>query len=112
LSFSLEAAEDLAKEGIDVEVVDLRTLRPLDEQAIIDSVRKTNRAVIVEEGWPMAGFGSHIAYVIQKEAFDYLDHPVERVTQQDVPMSYAANLERESLPNSTRIKEKIRSMLV
>jgi pyruvate dehydrogenase E1 component beta subunit len=112
LSFSLEAAEDLAKEGIDVEVVDLRTLRPLDEQAIIESVRKTNRAVIVEEGWPMAGYGSHIAYVIQKEAFDYLDHPVERVTQQDVPMSYAANLERESLPNPTRIKEKIRSMLV
>ncbi|WCL48069.1 pyruvate dehydrogenase complex E1 component subunit beta [Leptospira sp. GIMC2001] len=111
LSLVMPAVEDLTKEGINIEVLDLRTLRPLDEEAIMKSVRKTNRALIVEEGWPVAGFGAQIAYLIQKDAFDYLDHPVERVTQRDVPMSYAANLERESLPNPERIKEKIRSML-
>ncbi|HNF25574.1 MAG TPA: pyruvate dehydrogenase complex E1 component subunit beta, partial [Leptospiraceae bacterium] len=100
LEFSIQAANELEKEGIRCEVVDLRSIRPLDEEIIYESVRKTNKAIIVEEGWPIAGFGSQVAYLIQKNAFDYLDAPVERVTQEDVPMPYAANLERLSLPNA------------
>lgn len=111
LGFAEEAAVLLEKEGISVEIVDLRSLRPLDENLIYESVKKTNRAIVVEEGWPVAGFGAQIAYLIQKNAFAYLDHPVERVTQMDVPMSYAANLERLSLPNATRVADTIREML-
>ncbi|EKJ85617.1 pyruvate dehydrogenase E1 component beta subunit [Leptospira meyeri] len=111
LGFAEEAAAILEKEGISVEIVDLRSLRPLDENLIYESVKKTNRAVVVEEGWPVAGFGAQIAYLIQKNAFAYLDHPVERVTQMDVPMPYAANLERMSLPNATRVADTIREML-
>ncbi|EMY61774.1 pyruvate dehydrogenase complex E1 component subunit beta [Leptospira terpstrae] len=111
LVFAEEAAALLEQEGISVEIVDLRSLRPLDENLIYESVKKTNRAVVVEEGWPVAGFGAQIAYLIQKNAFAYLDHPVERVTQMDVPMSYAANLERMSLPNATRVADTIREML-
>ncbi|MCW7470592.1 pyruvate dehydrogenase complex E1 component subunit beta [Leptospira kanakyensis] len=111
LGFAEEAAAILEKEGISVEIVDLRSLRPLDENLIYESVKKTNRAIVVEEGWPVAGFGAQIAYLIQKNAFAYLDHPVERVTQMDVPMSYAANLERMSLPNATRVADTIREML-
>ncbi|TGK86825.1 pyruvate dehydrogenase complex E1 component subunit beta [Leptospira noumeaensis] len=111
LGFAEEAAAILEKEGISVEIVDLRSLRPLDENLIYESVKKTNRALVVEEGWPVAGFGAQIAYLIQKNAFAYLDHPVERVTQMDVPMSYAANLERMSLPNATRVADTIREML-
>lgn len=111
LGFAEEAATILEKEGISVEIVDLRSLRPLDENLIYESVKKTNRAVVVEEGWPVAGFGAQIAYLIQKNAFAYLDHPVERVTQMDVPMSYAANLEKMSLPNATRVADTIREML-
>lgn len=111
LVFAEEAAALLEKEGISVEIVDLRSLRPLDENLIYESVKKTNRAIVVEEGWPVAGFGAQIAYLIQKNAFAYLDHPVERVTQMDVPMSYAANLERMSLPNATRVADTIREML-
>ncbi|MCW7492326.1 pyruvate dehydrogenase complex E1 component subunit beta [Leptospira sp. 2 VSF19] len=111
LGFAEEAALILEKEGISVEIVDLRSLRPLDENLIYESVKKTNRAVVVEEGWPVAGFGAQIAYLIQKNAFAYLDHPVERVTQMDVPMSYAANLERMSLPNATRVADTIREIL-
>ncbi|HMY68814.1 MAG TPA: pyruvate dehydrogenase complex E1 component subunit beta, partial [Leptospiraceae bacterium] len=111
LEFSIQAANELEKEGIRCEVVDLRSIRPLDEEIIYESVRKTNKAIIVEEGWPIAGFGSQVAYLIQKNAFDYLDAPVERVTQEDVPMPYAANLERLSLPNAERVKAKIREMV-
>lgn len=111
LSIVMETLPLLEKKGYNVEIVDLRSLRPLDEEAILRSVKKTNRALIVEEGWPVAGFGAQVAYMIQKEAFDYLDHPVERVTQLDVPMSYAANLEQETLPNPKRIMEMVRSML-
>ncbi len=108
----MESLPAISEAGYDVEVLDLRSLRPLDEAAIIRTVQKTNRVLIVEEGWPVAGFGSHVAYLIQKLCFDYLDHPVERVTQRDVPMPYAANLERESLPNPQRILESIESILV
>lgn len=111
LSIVMETLPLLEKEGYNIEIVDLRSLRPLDEETILKSVKKTNRALIVEEGWPVAGFGAQVAYMIQKEAFDYLDHPVERVTQLDVPMSYAAKLEQETLPNPRRILETVRSML-
>jgi pyruvate dehydrogenase E1 component beta subunit len=96
---SLKAAEELAKEGIDVEVINLRTLRPLDTKTIIDSVKKTHRLVTVEEGWPQCGIGAEITSVVmESDAFDYLDAPVERVTGADVPMAYAIRLERASVP--------------
>jgi pyruvate dehydrogenase E1 component beta subunit len=102
---SLEAAELLAKEGIDAEVIDLRTIRPLDTATIVASVQKTNRLVSVEEGWPFAGIGSEMAAVIMEQAFDYLDAPVARVAGVDVPMPYAANLEKLALPQAAQIAE-------
>jgi pyruvate dehydrogenase E1 component beta subunit len=102
---ALEAAELLAKEGIDAEVIDLRTIRPLDTETIVKSVQKTNRLVSVEEGWPFAGIGSELAAVIMEQAFDYLDAPVLRVAGVDVPMPYAANLEKLALPQAAQIVE-------
>jgi pyruvate dehydrogenase E1 component beta subunit len=102
---ALEAAELLAKEGIDAEVIDLRTIRPLDTATIVASVQKTNRMVSVEEGWPFAGIGSEMAAVIMEQAFDYLDAPVARVAGVDVPMPYAANLEKLALPQAAQIAE-------
>jgi pyruvate dehydrogenase E1 component beta subunit len=104
---SLEAARELAKEGIEVEVVDPRTLRPLDDAMIFESVRKTHRLVIVEEGWPVAGFGAEIAYRVQRDCMDSLDAPIARVTSEDVPMPYAKNLEQEVLP---QVKDVIRAV--
>ena len=95
---SLEAADKLAAEGISAEVINLRSLRPLDTETIIKSVKKTNRCVSAEEGWPFAGIGSEISAQIMEGAFDYLDAPVTRVTGIDVPMPYAANLEKLALP--------------
>lgn len=95
---ALEAAEILAKDGIEVEVINLRSIRPLDVATIVESVKKTNRVVSLEEGWPYAGIGSEIASVINENAFDWLDAPVTRVCGKDVPMPYAANLERLALP--------------
>lgn len=95
---ALDAAEKLKAEGIDAEVIDLRTLRPLDKQTIIDSVRKTHRLISVEEGWPVAGIGSEIAAIAMEDLFDELDAPVVRVTGKDVPLPYAANLEKMALP--------------
>ena len=94
---ALDAAAILAMEGIEAEVIDLRTLRPLDKQAIIDSVRKTHRLISVEEGWPVAGIGSEIAAIAMEELFDELDAPVGRVCGKDVPLPYAANLEKLAL---------------
>ena len=94
----LEAAEELAKEGVDAEVIDLRTLRPLDRDAILSSLQKTNRLMVVEEGWPYGGIASEIMAVVMEEGFDNLDAPVERVCGADVPMPYAANLEKMSIP--------------
>jgi pyruvate dehydrogenase E1 component beta subunit len=105
------AAQQLADEGIEVEIVDPRTLRPLDDELIFESVRKTNRCVIVEEGWRVAGFGAEIADRVQRECFDDLDAPVLRVTAEDVPMPYAKNLESSYLPQSTRIAEAVRKAL-
>ncbi|MCE9500236.1 MAG: pyruvate dehydrogenase complex E1 component subunit beta, partial [Leptospira sp.] len=109
--YAIQAAEELEKEGIFVEVVDLRSIRPLDEEIIYKSVKKTNRAIIVEEGWPMAGFGAQVAFLIQKNMFDHLDAPVERITQEDVPMPYAANLEKLSLPSVEKVKAAVRKIL-
>jgi len=95
---ALDAAEALATLGIEAEVINLRSIRPLDTETIVESVKKTNRIVSLEEGWPTAGIGAEIAALIQEHAFDYLDAPVTRVTGKDVPMPYAANLEKLALP--------------
>ncbi|WP_417205021.1 pyruvate dehydrogenase complex E1 component subunit beta [Antarctobacter sp.] len=97
MTYALEAAEKLAEEGISAEVIDLRTLRPLDTAAVVASVQKTNRCVTIEEGFPVASIGNHISAVLMQEAFDYLDAPVINLTGKDVPMPYAANLERHAL---------------
>jgi pyruvate dehydrogenase E1 component beta subunit len=103
VKFALEAAEELAKEGIEAEVIDLRTLRPLDTATVIESVKKTNRIVCCEEGWRFFGVGAEIAAAVTEEAFDFLDAPPMRVSQKDVPLPYAANLEKLSLPGAEDI---------
>jgi len=100
---ALMAATQLEKQGIQAEVLDLRSLRPLDVDAILRTVQKTNRVVMLEEGWPYAGFGAQIVSIIQDEAFDHLDAPVVRVTQADVPMPYAKNLEQLAKPGVDRV---------
>ena len=107
---ALEAAEELAKEGISVEIVDPRTLRPMDTETIVGSVRKTHRAVVVEAGAGFAGMGSEIAAFITEQAFDDLDAPVERVTGASAPMPYAKNLERAKIPSKDRILDAIRKV--
>jgi pyruvate dehydrogenase E1 component beta subunit len=106
----MEAAETLAGEGIDAEVINLRTLRPLDTATILRSVRKTNRVVTVEEGWPFAGIGAEIGQLCMEQAFDWLDAPVTRVTGADVPMPYAANLEKLALPQPAQVVEAARAV--
>jgi pyruvate dehydrogenase E1 component beta subunit len=108
---SLEAAALLEKEGIDCEVIDLRSLRPLDEESLVASVRKTHRAVIAYEGWPYGGVGGEIVDRIQRLAFDDLDAPIERVTTLDVPMPYNAKLEQHVIPQAPRIAEAVRRSL-
>jgi pyruvate dehydrogenase E1 component beta subunit len=103
VKYSLEAAEELSKQGIEAEVIDLRSIRPLDRKAIIDSVKKTNRCVTVEEGFPFASIGSEISAMLMQEAFDYLDAPVERLASVDAPLPYAANLEKIALPKVENI---------
>jgi pyruvate dehydrogenase E1 component beta subunit len=100
---ALEAAEILAAEGIEAEVIDLRSIRPLDTETVVESVKRTNRIVSVEEGWPFAGIGAEIGMRMMEDAFDYLDAPVVRVTGEDVPMPYAANLEELALPQAEKI---------
>jgi pyruvate dehydrogenase E1 component beta subunit len=100
---ALEAAELLAGEGISAEVIDLRTLRPLDVETVTASIKKTNRAVSVEEGWPFAGIGAEIAALTMAHAFDWLDAPVKRVHGADVPLPYAANLEKLAVPHAADI---------
>ena len=108
---ALEAAAELEKEGVDVEVIDPRTLRPLDTETILASVRKTNRAVVVEEGWAFCGVGAQLVDTIQHRAFDYLDAPVLRVTGADVPMPYAKNLEHLAMPDKQRVKDAVNRVL-
>lgn len=103
MKYALEAAEKLAEDGISAEVIDLRTLRPMDTATVIRSVMKTNRCVTVEEGWPVGSIGGHISSVIMQEAFDYLDAPVINCTGKDVPMPYAANLEKLALVTTDEV---------
>ncbi len=110
VGYALEAAERLALDGIDAEVIDLRTIRPLDTETIIDSVRKTNRIVSVEEGWPFAGVGSEICAMVCEKAFDYLDAQPARVCSEDVPLPYAANLEKLALPSADKIVQAVKAV--
>ena len=110
MTYALKAAEELAKEGIEAEVIDLRTLRPLDTETIVASVKKTNRAVTIEEGWQQSGVGAEIAARIMEHAFDYLDAPVKRVSGKDVPMPYAANLEKLALPSVAEVVEAAKAV--
>ncbi len=110
MSYALEAAETLTKDGIDAEVIDLRSLRPMDTATVIASVRKTNRCVTVEEGWPVGAIGNHISAVLMQEAFDYLDAPVINCTGKDVPMPYAANLERHALVTTAEVVAAVRQV--
>lgn len=106
-----EAAEILEKEGISCEIIDLRTVRPIDYAAVVESVKKTNRCVVVEESWPLASISSEIAYHLQRYAFDYLDAPVMRVTQTDTPFAFSPTLIEEALPNTDRIINAVKSTL-
>ena len=108
---AIQAAQKMEKEGINAEVVDLRTLRPLDVDTVLASIRKTNRAVYVEEGWGYVGIGAQIVSLIQEEAFDHLDAPVLRVTQADVPMPYAKNLEQLAKPSIQRVMEACKRVM-
>jgi pyruvate dehydrogenase E1 component beta subunit len=110
LSYTLAAAEELAGQGIDAEVIDLRTLRPMDHATIIASVKKTGRLVTVEEGWSICGIGSEISAVVMEKAFDFLDAPVTRVSGKDVPMPYAANLEKLALPSTAEVVAAARAV--
>ena len=110
MSYALKAADELTKENISAEVVDLRTLKPMDTQAIIESVKKTGRVVTVEEGWRQSGVGAEIAATVTEQAFDWLDAPVTRVTGKDVPMPYAANLEKLALPSVAEVVAAARAV--
>ena len=111
VSYSLQAAAQLEKEGIDVEIVDLRTLRPLDMEPVIESFKKTNHAVIAEEGWKSYGVGAEIAARIYEEAFDYVDAPIKRVAQKEVPLPYNRRLEQLALPQVEDIVNAVREVL-
>jgi len=111
MTYALGAADKLIAEGIEAEVIDLRTIRPLDLDGVIESVKKTNRCVTVEEGWPQGSVGSEISAQLMTHAFDYLDAPVMRVTGKDVPMPYAANLEKLALPTTDDVVEAAKSVL-
>jgi pyruvate dehydrogenase E1 component beta subunit len=107
---ALEAADALAQIGIEAEVIDLRTIRPLDTETVLESVRKTNRLVNIEEGWPFAGIGAEICALVCDQAFDYLDAPPLRVCAEDVPLPYAANLEKLALPNVEKIIQAVKTV--
>lgn len=111
LQLSMQAAKQLSKEGIEVEVIDMRVLRPLDMTPVYESFKKTNRAVIVEEGWGSFGIGSEIAARIQSECFDYMDAPIKRVAQYEVPLPYSRELEQMAIPDVERIKAAVKEVL-
>jgi len=110
VGLALEAAETLAAEGIEVEIVDLRTLRPLDKATILESLSRTNRMVVAEEGFPVCSIASEVIAIAMEEGFDYLDAPVLRVCNEDVPMPYAANLEKAALINAGKIADAVRKV--
>ncbi|MBN1286317.1 MAG: alpha-ketoacid dehydrogenase subunit beta [Anaerolineae bacterium] len=111
VQISLEAADLLAKEGVSAEVVDLRCLRPLDMKPVIESLKKTNRVVVVEENWPRFGVGAEVAMQIMEQAFDWLDAPVKRVSQEDVPLPYSRDLEQSALPNPAKVVAAVKAIL-
>jgi len=111
MKVALGAASELEKEGISAEVIDLRTIRPLDWMTILESVKKTNRLVIVEEQWPFASISSEISYRIQKEGFDYLDAPIKRITSADAPMHYAPNLTALAIPDISRTVKLVKEVM-
>ena len=111
MKVAFEAADALEKEGISCEVIDLRTIRPLDYGTVVESIKKTNRCVVLEESWPLASISSEIAYHLQRYAFDYLDAPVMRVTQTDTPFAFSPTLIAEALPNVNRVIEAVKSTL-
>lgn len=108
---ALKAAEELSKEGIECEVIDLRTIRPMDREAIFNSVKKTNRLVILEEAWPFASVSSEITYQVQENVFDYLDAPIQRITTADVPAPFSAALMQEWLPNYNDLIKAVKKVL-
>ncbi len=110
MNYALKAAEELAKKHIFAEVIDLRTLRPMDTETVLASVRKTGRCVVVEEGWPQSGVGAEVSARIMEQAFDYLDAPVVRVSGKDVPMPYAANLEKLALPSVDEVVQAVKAV--
>jgi pyruvate dehydrogenase E1 component beta subunit len=111
LEISLRAADQLAKEGIEAEVIDLRTLRPLDMEPVLESFKKTNRAVIVEEGWRSFGVGSEVESRIYEEAFDFVDAPVQRVAQKEVPLPYNRSLEQMALPQVEDVVSAVKEVV-
>lgn len=111
MKVALAAADELAKMGISAEVIDLRTIRPLDHDTIVQSVKKTNRLVIVEEAWPFASVSTEITYRVQKYAFDYLDAPIVRLTGADTSVPYASTLVEAFLPNPARVIQAAKSVL-
>ena len=111
MKVALAAAEALEKEGISAEVIDLRTIRPMDTETIVNSIKKTNRCIVLEESWPVASISSEIAYVIQSQAFDYLDAPVKRLTQSDTPFAFATSLIEEALPGVEDVVKAVKASL-
>ena len=111
MKVALAAAAELEKDGISAEVVDLRTVRPIDYDTVIASVKKTNRLVIVEEAWPLASISSEITFRVQKDAFDYLDAPIRRITTADVPLPYAPTLIEASLPSVAKVIDAVKSVM-
>ena len=111
MKVAFEAAEALEKEGISSEIIDLRTVRPIDYGTVVESIKKTNRCVVLEESWPLASISSEIAYHLQRYAFDYLDAPVMRVTQTDTPFAFSPTLIEEALPNAARLIEAVKATL-
>jgi len=111
MKIALKAAEELTKENINAEVIDLRTVRPIDYETVIESVKKTNRLVIVEESWPLGSIASEVTFMVQKKAFDYLDAPVTRVMGGDVPLPYAPTLIEAYLPNPARVIEAVKQVM-
>jgi pyruvate dehydrogenase E1 component beta subunit len=110
MTYALKAANELAGLGIEAEVIDLRTIRPLDLDTVVGSVKKTNRCVTIEEGWPVNSIGGHVASEIMTQAFDWLDAPVLKVSGKDVPMPYAANLEKLALPSVAEVIEAVKAV--
>ena len=111
LKVAVAAAEELAKDGISCEIIDLRTVRPIDYDTIIESVKKTNRLVIVEEAWPLASISSEISYMVQKNAFDYLDAPIRRITTEDTPLGYAPTFVQAFLPSPEKVIKAIKEVM-